>query len=83
MNNFADVLNSFTGKVLKNVVVTVSIGGTREKLNVAQVHSVGEVAELTIEAIDHRSKDITMKCFVRVCDVSSVVFPSQEDTNVS
>ena len=79
MNSWKPVLESLKGKVLKNVVITVAVGGSKEKHNVAAVNDVGDLVELTVESIDHRSKDVFMKCFIRECDISQITFPPQEE----
>lgn len=73
-----EILNSLKGKLLKNVVATVCVGGASIRLNVKEVHNVGETVELSIEQIDHRSREISVKCFVRVNDIAFLTVPTQE-----
>jgi 2-keto-4-pentenoate hydratase len=73
-----ELLESLKGKVLKNVVLILAVGGKSERLNIKEVLNVGEVAELNVEAIDHRSKDIQVRCFIRVSDIAFITVPNQE-----
>lgn len=77
MNNFAELLVDLQGKTLKNVVLTLCVGGKSERMNVANVVSVADLVELNIETVDHRSRDIQVRCFIRLVDIAYIVVPNQ------
>lgn len=74
MNSFTNVLESLQGKLLSNVVIKTAVGSKTEKYNVVEVKNIGDVVHLIIVALDTMyMKDISMNCYIRLCDISSIV----------